>query len=49
MPEGTYRLTAELTGFADTSVFPLSIGVAKPGPLAPDSVTLVLNPVCFDC
>lgn len=45
---GRYRLTASLTGFADTMVFPLSIGVADLGPRAPDRVTLVLNPVIHD-
>lgn len=46
---GRYRLTGNLTGFADTSVFPLSIALPTSSPQAPDSVTLLLNPVCYDC
>lgn len=46
---GRYRLTASLTGFADTSVFPLSIAAPRSGPRAPESVTLLLNAVCYHC
>lgn len=46
---GEYRLTGNLSGFADTTVFPLAIGRANPDPLAPDRVTILLNPVCYDC
>jgi hypothetical protein len=46
---GLYRLTGNLTGFADTTVSPLSIAVRDLGPLAPDRVTLLLNPVCDGC
>ncbi len=49
VPPGRYRLTSGLEGFADTSVFPLSIAAPRPDPKAPDSVTLVLNAVCYDC
>lgn len=43
-----YGVTASLTGFAETTVFPLSFG---PGaePRAPGTIVVVLNPVCFDC
>lgn len=47
---GQYRLTGNLSGFADTTVFPLSIGTSgSPGPHAPDRVVLLLNSVCYDC
>jgi hypothetical protein len=44
---GFYAITAELSGFASTSVFPLSI--AGPDPIAPDKLVVVLNGVCHDC
>ncbi len=46
---GLYRLTGELTGFADTSVFPLTIAAPRLGPKPPGRVTLLLNAVCYDC
>ena len=46
---GRYRLTGSLSGFADTSVFPLSIVAPRSGPKPPGRVTLLLNPVCYDC
>lgn len=49
VPPGKYRLTGALEGFADTSVFPLHVGSSKDGPMAPDRVTVLLNPVCWDC
>ncbi len=49
VPPGRYRLTGDLTGFADTSVFPLTIAAPRSGPRAPESVTLVLNAVFLDC
>src|SRR5687768_3330570 len=44
---GRYFVTAELSGFAATTVHPLSI--ASTDPLAPDTLLVVLNPVCFHC
>jgi hypothetical protein len=47
---GRYPLTGSLSGFADTTVSPLSIGMSDlAGPRAPGSVMLLLNPVCYDC
>ena len=42
-----YAATAELSGFASTTVFPLSIASADP--IAPDALVITLNPVCFHC
>ena len=45
VPSAEYRLKGELSGFASTMVFPLSIAAADP--VAPDRVVLLLNPVCW--
>lgn len=42
-----YRLRGDLSGFASTMVFPLSIGASDP--IAPDRVVLLMNPVCWHC
>ena len=47
VPSAEYRLKGELSGFASTMVFPLSIAASDP--LAPDRVVLLLNPVCWHC
>lgn len=44
---GYYAITADANGFAITTVYPLSI--AGPDPIAPDKLTIVLNPTCNDC
>ena len=47
VPSAEYRLKGELSGFASTMVFPLSIAASDP--IAPDRVVLLLNPVCWHC
>jgi hypothetical protein len=47
VPSAEYRLKGELSGFASTMVFPLSIAASDP--VAPDRVVLLLNPVCWHC
>ncbi len=45
---GTFSVTAELDGFAYTSVYPLNFG-KHASPKSPTSLVITLNPVCFDC
>lgn len=47
VPAAEYRLRGDLSGFASTMVFPLSIGGSDP--IAPDRVVLLMNPVCWHC
>ena len=47
IPPTRYQLKGELSGFASTMVFPLSIAASDP--VAPDRVVLLLNPVCWHC
>jgi hypothetical protein len=46
--QGSFGFTAELEGFAKTTVYPLSFG-PDASPRAPGELTVVLNPVCFHC
>ena len=47
VPANEYYLKGDLDGFAQTAIYPLSIGAHDP--IAPDQVVLMLNPVCWHC
>lgn len=47
LARGAYSVTARLTGFADTSIYPLLIGGEQP--MAPDKISIRLVGLAFEC